>query len=171
MEKKTKRGLLVLGGLATGVGLAILISKQAEAEVPPGGGGGGGGGGEQPTLIFGFGSPSAQVKGCTLATAWATVNFQCNMTNHNAVAVTREISFKARGFSHTYQIPTGPYTYDTLTVTLQPGASYTFSWDGDYPPGYPDITCNPSIPKHYDYYFYLEDELGNKSSEAEVSVA
>ncbi len=131
-----------------------------------------------------FGAMSAVRATCPSATAWGVPVLNCAISNPHSQQVTQNIKVMYALYSRTYGKWAGPnglqdLRYDFLCesirscilnpfpLTLAPGQSIQFSYQGYCAGG--DI-CAPLLAMHYDYYFWLEDETGNKSSEGVISI-
>lgn len=99
------------------------------------------------------------------APAWRTIEWYCTITNPNNVSVTQPLKLmKAPQPSLGYHEPRLHYSF---SLTLAPGQSYSFKWDGNAPrdprdPGGPQ--WGPAIGDT-PCCLYLEDEQGNKSAQ------
>ncbi len=131
-----------------------------------------------------FSAMSAIRATCPSATAWGVPALSCTISNPNAQSVTRNIKIMWAAYSRTYGKWAGPNglqdtRYDVICdpitqcilnpfpLTLAPNESVQFSYQGYRAGG--DI-CAPLLAMHCDYYFWLEDETGNKSSEGVISI-
>ncbi len=128
---------------------------------------------------------------CPSATAWNAVRISCTITNPNSVAVSQDVSVMWSRYSRTYSQwvncvggwggSTRHYCIcdqmsnclvNPFPVTLQPGQSMLFSYAGHCNPDPSDPgwnPCAPLLPMNYNWYFWLEDSLGNKSPESSFS--
>ena len=136
--------------------------------------------------VFTFGTPSAKRATCPYATAWPYLeSFQCTISNQTDTTQVHRIQMKYDRYSRTYGTweygtvvtydydrSTIPYTGKTeLQLGLLPGESYSFPFRGIIPMSVaPYGFCNLLMALHYDYYFYLEDELGNQSPKAHIYI-
>lgn len=128
-----------------------------------------------PPPPFTFSNEKVYSKTCPVATAWWTPVFDCRMTNPSSKSVTHRIGIWQHRYSHTYGKWYGPYEITRYApeppwdITLGPGQSYNLHFDGYYY----DATdhewrCDPTIGAHYTIYYWLQDELGNKSKKVSV---
>ena len=118
-------------------------------------------------LAFAFGNPSLSIMTCPVATAWKTPTFTCNVRNNNAVPVTRVINMRHRRYKVRTATWYGPFDEQEglIELSLNPGESYLYKFEGYHEqwddPG--DWECDPAMGSTYNWEFWLEDELGNKS--------
>ncbi len=121
---------------------------------------------------FTFSNVSLSIMTCPVATAWKTPTFICNVVNHNAVPVTHSLNMRYRRYSVKRGEWYGPFEEreGLIELTLAPGESYIYTFEGYHEqwndPG--DWECDPAMGSTYDWEFWLEDELGNKSTIATV---
>lgn len=124
-------------------------------------------------LVFTFGNPSLSIMTCPNATAWKTPTFTCNVRNNNAVPVTRILNMRYRRYSVKRGEWYGPFSEQEglIELTLIPGEAYPYIFEGYHEqwndPG--DWECGPQMGSTYNWEFWLEDELGNKSEIATTS--
>ncbi len=118
-------------------------------------------------LPFTFSNVSVSTRTCPVATAWKTPTFTCDVVNNNLDSVTHTLNMKYRRFSVKRKTWYGPFEEreGLIELTLAPGESYLYKFEGYHEqwddPG--DWECDPQMGSTYDWEFWLEDELGNKS--------
>jgi len=122
---------------------------------------------------------------CPSAIAYGIAQMSATIKNNNSVPVTQNIKVMWARYSRTYAKWVGatgfvatrensicdlrPCKINPFPLTLNPGATFNFSYAGycsGVDPSDPTWTpCVPALMKNYNYYFWLEDESGGKSSE------
>lgn len=103
------------------------------------------------------------------APVYKTIIFHCTITNPSGVNTTRRLDFMGR----TRSFKTGAtrtMLVWSFELTLAPGESYNFKWDGNtYGQRTPTAYNGPLVPAGNELCVWLEDEQGNKSAEGCVS--
>jgi len=98
------------------------------------------------------------------APAWETMEFYCTVTNPNDVTATELLKVMCRWGTGS------AYLQWTFELTLAPGQSYNFKWDGNrYGQRDPDAYNGPLVARRQRVCMWLEDEEGNKSAEGCVT--
>jgi len=121
---------------------------------------------------FTFSNISVRSKECPVATAFQTPVFSGRVSNPGDVTATHTITLWQHNYSYTYSKWSGPYALDSREITLVPGASSGFGYDGYYYDEERDVyDCEPYLSKRYKYTYWLEDELGNRSKEVIIVVS
>lgn len=127
------------------------------------------------SLAFTFSAGSGSQNTCPEATAYWYPILSWTVYNPNSSSVTHTLKLMQLRHSHTYNKDYGPYVvggseygynYPGL-LTIPAGGSYSWHYDGHIlsPDGY---VCWPPHMMHYTYYYWLEDELGNKSPQVSL---
>ncbi|MBA7483252.1 hypothetical protein ES707_18763 [subsurface metagenome] len=117
-----------------------------------------------------FSNESVYGKACPIATAYQVPVFDCRISNVTDETITRRMTLWQHGFSYGYMEWRDPIAIESFEVTLKPGASYDYHYDGYGPHCDAEWCCNPQLDLYYAYYYWLEDELGNKSSEVSIYI-
>jgi len=142
-----------------------------------------------PALPFTY-SFSCVRKTCPSAPAYGIAEMSGTIKNNHSVKVTQNIRVMWSRWSKTYgkwvscagQLVTSreycvcslsPCKVNPFSLTLNPGETFTFSYAGycsGVDPRDPTWTpCVPSLMANYNYYFWLEDDGGGKSTEVVLS--
>jgi hypothetical protein len=144
---------------------------------------------EQP-LGLEFGQMTAASVACPSTSAYLCASLSCVIKNPHDVAVTRKVTLMWAQWNQTYQYWICPSSvqdvsggcsqrYDSVcpvtrcvtnpfTVTLAPGDTMNFTYKGYcQPAGFDWPIGEPALFKHRTNYFYLKDDLGNKSNDGQ----
>ncbi|MBA7673057.1 hypothetical protein ES703_81245 [subsurface metagenome] len=121
-----------------------------------------------PPPPFIFSNVSVSSKVCPTATAYWVHVFDCRISNPTDKAITHTITHWMQEYSHTYGVWRGPRAIEAFEVSLAPGASQNYHYDGYGPHCDGNWCCTPPLMMHYTYYFWLEDELGNQSEKVSI---
>lgn len=125
----------------------------AVVEVPP-----------VPILPFTFSNVSVRKVTMYDAPAWETMEFYCTISNPNDLTLTKLIKVMCRWGTGS------AYKQWSFELTLAPGQSYNFKWDGNrYGQRNPDAYNGPLVARRQRVCMWLEDEEGNKSQEGCVT--
>lgn len=137
--------------------------------------------GENITVVaapaFTFSSGSVSTKTCPTASAWWTPVIDYIISNPDPRSVTRSLTLWRQEYSHTYNRWYSPQPITRMPwsgmpspckLTLAPGASYAYHYDGYFQDTVGDWLCDPLIAMRYTVRYWLQDELGNQSPYVEV---
>ncbi|GAI75526.1 unnamed protein product [marine sediment metagenome] len=122
-----------------------------------------------PVGSFTYSNVSARMVSFNPAPAFYTMTFSCRVTNLTDATIARTLRLMYGSDGGSF------YNYRgiSLSLTLAPGQSYNFYFDGNgiMPGSDPyDPTYNgPLISRRTTHCMYLEDEYGNKSAEGCVT--
>lgn len=116
-----------------------------------------------PVAPFQFSSVSALRVVYTDAPAWATIVFHCTITNPNAQSATERIHVFINNWNKYYAKWSGPMELGYFDLTLLPGESVVFTWDGNL--ANLQYGTGPMLSINTTCHMWLQDDLGNKSSE------
>lgn len=150
--------LLGVGALAGLAGLFMLLKSKSSS-------------GED---YFSFSTPVVNKIADTGASAYWTIDFSCTVTNNTQNIVTRTVNAWYRLISGaTGEIQTDPYigvagetSPGRVEVTLYPGESFTYQFNGNYyDPNDLKWYAWKVIPLNGTLTVWLQDDLGNKSEE------
>jgi len=142
------------------------------------------------SLGLSFGAMSASRGTCPSAIGWGIAVLSCNISNPHSQSVTQKVKIMWARYSKTYgqwvscdgqfvavrenclctQIIT--CLLNPFPLTLAPSESFQFYYKGYCNPDPADpawTPCVPALGMNYTFYFWLEDEAGNKSSEGVIS--
>lgn len=170
-EKKISPAVVIVPIIAFGaLAMAFGGKKEEEPEPPP----------EGWTLLddgiavvtlkevaspaFTFSNVAVRSEVCPTATAYWIAIFDCRISNPTDQTITHSITYWMQGYSYTYGEWRDPRAIESFDMTLEPGASYDYHNSGITEGG----GCWPPLMMHYDYYFWLEDELGNQSAKVKI---
>jgi len=123
-----------------------------------------------PAFTFSAGSGSHPT--CPEATAYWYPILNWTISNPAAASVSHTLKLMVLKHSHTYNTDYGPdvvsgtrYGYVTPgQLTIPAGGSYQWRYDGHiWWAAEGRYVCWPPHMKHYTYYYWLQDEMGNQS--------
>ena len=126
-------------------------------------------------LPFSFSSGSGSQHTCPEATAYWYPELWWTISNPSGTPATHTIKLMVLRHSHTYNEDYGPSEVEyegygrVDDLTIPAGGSYSYHYDGHiWVPEYGEYSCYPPHMMHYTYYYWLEDELGNKSPQVSL---
>lgn len=123
---------------------------------------------------FTFSNVSASMVTMQDAPAFNTIIYRCRVTNPGSSPATKRLNvmYKSRRYK-TYDSGWTDWwqtVYWSFDLTLNPGQSYDFVWNGNtYGQRDPDAYNGPLVAMRTDVCMWLEDEEENKSEEGCVS--
>ncbi len=122
-----------------------------------------------PAQPFIYSNPSAELVWSQAGSSWMVINFACDITNPNQVAVTKKINVMFKYYMDSNPSNVGTIKLKEFTQTLQPGETVHYSLPGDYYDTNEGIWYHYiGIQMHMHACEYLEDEGGGKSAEVWV---
>lgn len=148
---------IVSGILLAGLGTILLLRKAS------------GSNGDGGTGIFTFGVPSAHIDPLPYPPGGAYIlTLECEVKNNSQTSAQRTLEawWRATWEGNIYgPEPIYQPGYTAMLIDLPPGASTIFRYSGldEDPPLY-------LLGRSVTYYYWLQDNLGNKSPEVEVIV-
>jgi hypothetical protein len=116
-----------------------------------------------PALPFTLSDFSVSSYPCPIAPAWAAITVRCTISNPNTQRVTHTLTLWWREYSTYYNRWYDPISLGSFALDLNPGESYPYLFDSKR-----DDTYYPLLEMRANHYFWLQDEVGNKSGEGVV---
>lgn len=113
-------------------------------------------------LPFTFSNVSAKKVTFYALPGYNTIVFHCTVTNPNNASVTKTLKLMRGGAIY------GEVARGRITLTLAPGRSYSYSYDGNTRDPVSGYYYGPYIIGSGTHYFWLEDLDGNKSAKKYV---
>lgn len=101
---------------------------------------------------------------CPAGGSYPVPHLEWTIQNNTSVAATRNITLMSIRRSDVTGVEVGPFGIKSFELTLQPGQSYSYSFDGFYYLA-GEWYCEPVHYSKYVYRYWLEDGVGGKSSE------